>query len=70
MSGPVAGRFWRSVLEADVARVLDGVKSPEGRYHHDGQAALYMSTSPAFARLAIDRYLRPGDRRGSSFRWR
>ena len=61
MMTPVAGRFWRSVFAADVAQVLDGARSPEGRYHHDGQAALYMSPSPEYSRIAIDAYLRPDD---------
>jgi RES domain-containing protein len=57
----VSGRFWRSVFEADVARLLDGALSVEGRYHHDGQKALYMSPSPEYSRIAIDTYLRDGD---------
>ncbi|MGL5011840.1 MAG: RES family NAD+ phosphorylase [Paracoccaceae bacterium] len=61
MMTAVAGRFWRSVFLTDVGRVLDGARSVEGRYHHDGQAALYMSPSPGFSRIAIDAYLRPDD---------
>jgi RES domain-containing protein len=57
----VSGRFWRSVFAADAARVLEGARSPEGRYHHDGQAALYLSPTPEFSRIAIDAYLRADD---------
>ncbi len=59
----VSGRFYRSVFEADAGRVLDGAFSVEGRYHHDGQKALYMSPSPEYSRIAIDTYLRDGDPR-------
>ncbi len=61
MIRPVSGQFWRSVFKTDLARVLDGARSPEGRYHHDGQAALYISPSPEFSRIAVDAYLRDGD---------
>jgi RES domain-containing protein len=61
MMTAVAGRFWRSVFLTDVGRVLEGARSVEGRYHHDGQAALYMSPSPAFSRIAINAYLRTDD---------
>ncbi len=61
MIRPVSGRYWRSVFEADADRVLDGARNPEGRYHHDGQPALYLSPSPEFSRIAIDVYLRPDD---------
>ncbi len=58
---PVAGRFWRTVLASDVVRVLDGAVSPEGRYHHKGQEALYMSPLPEYSRFAVDACLRPDD---------
>ncbi len=57
----IAGTFWRSVFTSDVGRILQGAKSPEGRYHHDGQKALYLSPSPEYSRIAIDTYLRPDD---------
>jgi RES domain-containing protein len=57
----VSGRFWRSLFETDVALVLDGARLPEGRYHHDGQPALYISPSPDYSRIAIDAYLRDDD---------
>jgi RES domain-containing protein len=58
---PVSGQFWRSVFETDVARLLDGARSPDGRYHHDGQKALYVSPSPEYSRIAINAYLRDDD---------
>jgi RES domain-containing protein len=61
MMTPVAGRFWRTVFATDLDRVLDGARSPEGRYHHDAQPALYLSPSPAYSRIAIDAYLRADD---------
>ena len=61
MMTPVAGRFWRSVFATHVDCVLDGARSPEGRYHHDGQPALYLSPSPEYSRIAINAYLRPDD---------
>jgi RES domain-containing protein len=57
----VAGTFWRTVFAADLDRVLQGARSPEGRFHHDGQPALYLSPSPEFSRIAVDVYLRGGD---------
>jgi RES domain-containing protein len=61
MMTPLAGRFWRTVFASDVARVLNGAVSPEGRYHHDGQGALYLSPSPDYSRIAIDTYVRTDD---------
>jgi RES domain-containing protein len=61
MMTPVAGRFWRTVFASDVAVVLKGARSIEGRYHHDAQPALYLSPTPEYSRIAIDAYLRPND---------
>lgn len=57
----ITGRFWRSVFALDAPHVLAGARSPEGRYHHDSQPALYLSPTPEFSRSAIDAYLRAGD---------
>jgi RES domain-containing protein len=57
----ISGRFWRTVFAADLPRVLESASSPEGRYHHDGQRALYVSPNPDFSRIAVDTYLRDGD---------
>lgn len=58
---PLAGRFFRIIFERDLDRVLDGVRSPEGRFHHDGERSIYMSPSPQAAAVAVDIYLKPGD---------
>lgn len=58
---PVSGRFYRIIFASDRDAPLRGALSPEGRFHHDGQPALYMSPSPQAAAFAIARYLRPND---------
>lgn len=56
---PLGGRFWRILPAA--ADPLSPVRSPEGRFHHSGQPALYCSPSPEAAGHAVAPYLRPGD---------
>ncbi|MEE9387660.1 MAG: RES family NAD+ phosphorylase [Paracoccaceae bacterium] len=53
--------FYRIIFERDVKRVLDAVPSQQGRFHHDGQPAIYMSPSPQAAAVAIDSYYREND---------
>ncbi|HWW24662.1 MAG TPA: RES family NAD+ phosphorylase [Caulobacter sp.] len=57
----ISGTFYRVLFEADRQVVLDGAKSPEGRFHHDGQPALYLSPTADWAAAAIDVYRRAGD---------
>lgn len=57
----LSGRFWRSIFAAEAGQVLRGARSIEGRYHHGGQPALYISPTPEHSRIAIEAYLRPGD---------
>lgn len=57
----LSGRFWRIVPEHRLDRVLEGAASPEGRFHRDGQRAIYLSPSPWDAAFAVAPYLRPGD---------
>ena len=57
----VSGRFYRIIYARDLGRVLDPVPSIEGRFHHAGQSALYMSPQAKTAGLAIDSYVQPGD---------
>jgi hypothetical protein len=40
---------------------LAPASTPEGRFHHDGQVALYTSLSAEGCGVAIRRYLRPDD---------
>jgi len=58
---PLSGRFYRIVFEENLAQVLDGVLSPEGRFHHDSERTTYMSPSPEAATVAVNIYLKPND---------
>ncbi|MXV44697.1 RES domain-containing protein [Saccharibacter sp. 17.LH.SD] len=57
----VSGLFFRIMRQQDPVDVLQSVTSPVGRYHHDGQAAIYMSSRPDWAFRAIESYIRPND---------
>lgn len=53
--------LWR-VMPADAAdHALDPAGSPEGRFHHDGQAALYASLTEDGPAASLTRYLLPDD---------
>jgi RES domain-containing protein len=56
---PFSGRLWR--ICAAGADPLAFVANPEGRFHHDGQPAIYASLSPEGAAVALATYLRPDD---------
>ncbi len=58
---PTSGIFYRIAFAQYADQVLDGAIHPEGRFHHDGQAALYASPSPETAAIAIDIYLKDND---------
>lgn len=58
---PWRGTAWRLIDAAAVTRAALPVLSPEGRFHHDGQPAIYTSLTPEGCGIAIRRYLRPGD---------
>ncbi len=47
LSQDITGTFYRIVFEHLVDKVLDGVLSPEGRFHHDGEAAFLLFADPA-----------------------
>ena len=57
----IAGTFFRIMLARDSHRVLAGAAAPQGRYHHGGQAALYVSPRPEWAWKAVEPYVWPGD---------
>ena len=57
----IDGVFYRIVPAIDVARAFAGVRTAEGRFHHDGQPALYLSPTQDWAERAVDRYRRPAD---------
>ena len=56
-----SGRLWRILFSDWQRKALDPARHPEGRFHHDGQRALYASPTPDAAGVAIDSYYRPGD---------
>ncbi|MGB3316229.1 MAG: RES domain-containing protein [Albidovulum sp.] len=58
---PFSGRVWHSVFATRRDLALDGAQHREGRFHHDGQKALYLSPTPEHARLAISVYVGPDD---------
>ena len=60
-AAPIDGVYFRIVPASDGARAVAGVTTAEGRFHHHGQPALYMSPSHEWAERAIDRYRAPGD---------
>jgi RES domain-containing protein len=53
--------LYRIVFAQHADSVLDGVIHQEGRFHHDGQLALYASPSRQTAAIAIRAYLKEGD---------
>lgn len=57
----LSGLFYRIIFAADQSRLLQGAITPEGRFHHSGQAAFYMSPTPDAAKIAVATYLRDGD---------
>lgn len=59
----ITGTFYRILFEADQHLVLTGAKNPEGRFHHDGLPALYLSSRTDWAAKAIETYRHAGDPR-------
>ena len=51
--------LWRILAEG--ADPLQGAQNPEGRFHHDGQPALYAALTPEGAAASLTRYLGPDD---------
>jgi RES domain-containing protein len=58
---PLVGRFWRAGFIAHEADLLTPARAPEGRWHHGGQRALYLSGSPEGCQVALKVYLREDD---------
>lgn len=56
---PFHGRVWRIIPEGSGPLAPAG--SPEGRFHHAGQRAIYTSLTPEGTAVAIRRYLRADD---------
>lgn len=57
----VNGTFYRILIERDLDGLLEGVLNREGRFHHGGQPALYMSPQLDWALKAVEAYRRDGD---------
>ena len=55
------GRFWRMLAVAWDDDLLGPARAREGRFHRNGQRAIYLSATPAGCATAIRRYLWPGD---------
>ncbi len=53
---PLSGTFYRLIDKARAGEILAPARSPEGRFHHDGQRALYLSETPEGCRVAMARY--------------
>lgn len=57
----LSGLYYRIVPASRAHLALDPAVSPEGRFHHDGQPALYASSRPDWAEHAIKAYVRSED---------
>ena len=57
----LSGDFFRILYQQDPSRLLAGAISREGRFHHDGQSALYLSPNPAAAARTVAAYVKAND---------
>lgn len=55
--GPFNGTIWRILPRENAHLPLAPARAPEGRFHHDGQFAIYTSLTAEGAGVAIQRYL-------------
>lgn len=60
---PLSGRFWRAIFEGDDAQLLKPAGAPAGRWHHNGQTALYCSMQPDACRVSINLFATADDPR-------
>jgi len=58
---PLSGTFYRLINTARAGEILAPAQSPEGRFHHDGQQAMYLSETPEGCYVAMAYYARAGD---------
>ncbi len=56
-----SGRLWRILLADRQGEAPEAARQPEGRFHHDGQRALYASPTREAGAVAIDSCYRAGD---------
>lgn len=54
---PFNGIIWRILARENAHLPLAPARAPEGRFHHDGQIAIYTSLTAKGAGTAIQRYL-------------
>jgi len=59
--------FYRMKFAARGQEIFEQAQSPEGRFHHDGQPALYLSETPEGTAVASKRYIEKGDGRRAIF---
>ena len=57
----ISGLFWRSSFVGREHHLLDPAGAPMGRWHHNGQTALYLSETPDGCRVATRIYHSPED---------
>lgn len=56
-TGRLTGTIWRIMAKENAHSPLAPARAPEGRFHHDGQVAIYTSLTAQGAGTAIQRYL-------------
>ncbi|SMR83243.1 RES domain-containing protein [Aliiroseovarius halocynthiae] len=61
LSVTLNGLFWRSTFLGHEDRILAPASAPFGRWHTEGQKALYLSGTPEGCRVALNVYLRKDD---------
>lgn len=59
---PFSGTIWRILAQESAYSPLAPAQAPEGRFHHDGQIAIYTSLTAQGAGIAIQRYLKQDTR--------
>lgn len=57
----INGRFWRAGFSGRESGLLSPAGAPHGRWHHNGQNALYLSQTPEGCQVALRVYVRPDD---------
>ncbi|NOR64023.1 MAG: RES domain-containing protein [Rhodobacteraceae bacterium] len=57
----LSGSFYRLIDAARAGEFLSPARSPEGRFHHGGQQAMYLSETPEGCHVAMAYYAQAGD---------
>lgn len=55
------GTVWRILFTREAGDPTQVARAPEGRFHHNGQTAIYTSLTPQGARIAIAAYIKAID---------